>query len=79
MCDNSKCDSDRVALVCGKTSDMFQFQYKDIDHDGYVPEGLPIGGKYGDYIDFDFCLECGKIQGNFPVSDETVKKAIEAA
>ena len=75
-CDN--CNSDRVAFINGKTSDMCQFSYKEIDKDGYVPRDLVIGQDgYGDYINFYFCLECGKIQGKFPISDEEVKAAVE--
>ena len=75
-----KCSSDRIISIGGKTSDMFNCQYKDIDHGGYVPEGIIIGdGGYGDYIQFNLCLECGKIQGKFPISDNQVKKAIEDA
>jgi hypothetical protein len=78
MCDNPNCKSDRIAFINGKTSDLCQFQYKDIDTDGYVPNGIVIGeGGWGDYINFHFCLDCGKIQGNFPVSDKEVEKAVE--
>lgn len=76
MCDNPNCNSDRIAFLNGKTSDMCNFQYKDINTEGYVPR-LVIGDQYGDYIEFEFCLECGKIQGNFPISDEAVEKAVE--
>jgi len=37
---------------------------KEIVND-YVPGDFGIGG--GDYIRFDYCLECGKIQGDFPL------------
>jgi len=67
MCDNPKCNSERIASINGKTSDMCNFQYKDINTEGYVPR-LVIGDQYGDYIEFEFCLECGKIQGSFPIS-----------
>ena len=74
-----KCNSNRIAFINGKTSDMCQFAYKDIDVNGYVPhDGIIVGdGGYGDYINFHFCLDCGKIQGDFPISDEQVNKAIE--
>ena len=79
MCDNPNCKSDRIALINGKTSDLCQFSYKDIDVDGYVPQGIIIGdGGYGDYITFNFCLECGKIQGKFPISDKQVKEAVKS-
>ena len=32
----------------------------NIEHDGYCPEGFPLGS--GDDIDFIFCAECGMIQ-----------------
>lgn len=37
---------------------------EEAKHEGYVPENLGIGG--GDYIKFDLCLSCGKIQDSFP-------------
>ena len=74
-----ECGSDRIMFVNGKTSDMCQCVYQDINKDGYVPSGLPFSDKYGDYIEFDLCLECGRMQGKFPVSDAKVKKAIEEA
>ena len=76
MCDNPNCKSDRIAFINGKTSDMCNFQYKDINTEGYVPR-LIIGDQYGDYIEFEFCLECGKIQGDFPISDKAVEKSVE--
>lgn len=35
-----------------------------VEHLGSVPHDMNIGG--GDYIEFEFCLECGQIQGEFP-------------
>jgi hypothetical protein len=63
LCRN--CDSNRILCVGGKVSDMYYHKYKDKEYDGYVPEGLGIGG--GDYISFNYCLDCGQIQGIFPV------------
>ena len=80
MCDSNTCDSDRLLRINGKTSDMFSCSGVGVEYDGYVPEGIIIGdGGYGDYIGFQFCLECGKIQGNFPISDSKVKTACESA
>lgn len=70
-----KCKSDRIISVNGKCSDCFSALYNDIHYNGYVPE---IGiGDGGDYIEFDFCLECGQIQGQFPISEEKVIKTLE--
>jgi hypothetical protein len=64
-----KCKSDRILEVCGKTSDMCFVRFKDTEQSDYVPDGLGICGpdSYGDYIEFDVCLECGQVQGKWPV------------
>ena len=60
------CGSDRVADINGKCSDLFFLSLgeKEIEND-YVPGDFGIGG--GDYIQLSYCLECGKIQGDFPL------------
>ena len=62
-----KCNSERVARVDAKCSDMCVIDYKDKEQNGYVPLGMSIGG--GDCVGFSYCLECGKIQGDFPIED----------
>jgi hypothetical protein len=59
--------NDRVISICGKCSDMFNAQINGAEHDGYVPGDLNIGN--GDYIEFSYCLDCGKIIGNFPMDN----------
>ncbi len=50
----AKCD-DRCSVTVGEN-----------DSGGdYVPRGMGIGG--GDYVEFSWCLECGQIQGKFPL------------
>jgi len=46
-----KCKSERVASASGKVSDMFHWSSGDYQHDGYVPEGLGVGG--GDYFEVE--------------------------
>ena len=62
------CKSDNILKVSGKVSDMFfgSLVNAEIEKDGYVPNDIGIGG--GDYIEFDYCLKCGQIQGEFPLS-----------
>ena len=72
------CKSDRILTVSGKCSDLTSFVYKDKSGYGYVPTNLPIckdGNE--DYIYFDVCLDCGKIQDKFPVSESAVNKAFD--
>jgi len=63
-CDN--CGGDRVANINGKCSDRFSLQLGELEiEDDYVPSDFGIGG--GDYIEFELCLDCGKLQGDFPL------------
>ena len=48
--------------------------YQGKDHDGYVPDLDCIGG--GDYLEFSLCMDCGKILGDFPVSEENIERAL---
>lgn len=63
----SKCSSDRIAKVSAKCSDCCCVKFPDDEdyRDGYVPYNVGIGG--GDYIEIDWCMDCGQIQGDFPV------------
>jgi hypothetical protein len=62
-----KCESERILRVYGKCSDLCVLQFKDSEKEGYVESDCGIGG--GDDIDFNLCLECGKVQGEFPLPD----------
>lgn len=41
------------------------FEHNEAESDDYVPKDMNIGG--GDYIRFSYCLDCGKIQNEFPL------------
>lgn len=60
-----RCGSERIATVSGKTSDLCYVSVGEAEHDDYVPHDMNIGG--GDYLEFDLCLDCGQLQGEFPV------------
>ena len=62
-----RCASERLARVNAKCSDRCVFTPEQGEHDliGYVPFHVGIGG--GDYIQFKYCLDCGQIQGDFPL------------
>lgn len=74
MCD--KCGSNRIFGVSAKCSDCCISVFGDKEKDGYAPSELNIGG--GDYVQVDFCLQCGKIQGQFPVSKESVARVFQS-
>lgn len=66
-----RCGSDRILEITGKVSDRGDYRYKDKEVDGYAPDVDNICG--GDYIEPDICLECGKVQGEFPVADPEIE------
>lgn len=71
------CKHVRTINVTGKVSDLCFVRYNNQDEsrerDGYVPEGLGIGG--GDYLEFKLCLDCGRILGDFPIPQDNVEDA----
>ena len=67
MGDNNQCDSDRIFHASAKVSDRCYSTFNGKEHDGYVPTEIGVGGW--DYLRLDICLECGKLQGKFPVPD----------
>lgn len=77
------CNSKRVLEASGKCSDCFGCSIGGVElvESDYVPEDLGIGG--GDYMEICVCLDCGKMQNDFPlpfaecekdVSDEEIKE-----
>jgi hypothetical protein len=70
-----ECGSTRIMDVCGKVSDMFGAGTQGKQYSGYVPAGLNIGE--GDYLEFGYCLDCGRIQGKFPIDMKTIDKVFK--
>ena len=68
-----KCKSERVLRVSGKCSDLFSAYGCGIGYQGYVPEGIGIDDGE-DYLAFAYCLDCGKIQGKFPIAQSKIDK-----
>jgi len=70
-----------ILSVMGKCSDRSNvgtvniMTNEDVDHDGYVPEGLGIGG--GDYIEFDIDIETGQILNWPKLTDEDIEEALK--
>lgn len=69
-CDS--CKSERVFEVGGKSSDRNNWTYKNgPEGSGYLPHVPNVCG--GDYYDLSVCLNCGKVQGKFPVESEELE------
>ena len=61
-----RCKSNRLLMAGGKTSDMSYYSLGEREHHGY---NLPVKNisRGGDYLDIVVCLECGQLQGKWPV------------
>jgi len=61
-----RCSSKRVFSVTAKCSDCCCVDGPGRQTtDGYVPDDIGIGG--GDYVEMQWCLDCGQIQGTWPL------------
>lgn len=69
-----KCQSSRIVEIGGKCSDMCWVSIGDRSYDGYVPDDLGVGG--GDYLNITYCLDCGYLQGAWPLSKSQLEEAI---
>lgn len=67
-----KCNSERVADVGAKCSDLCNVTLGKNEYPGYVPRDMGIGG--GDYVDFSYCLDCGQIQGKWPLPETEIEQ-----
>ena len=59
-----RCGAVAIVEVSGKTSDLCYMKHLHRSHDGYVLRDMGVGAD--DYLEFDFCVVCGQIQGEFP-------------
>lgn len=60
-----RCGSKRVLHVSGHASDLFSYSISEKEGSGYLPHDFGLGG--GDDIELDMCLQCGQVQGNYPM------------
>jgi len=56
----------RLARILAHCSDMCSVDLAGRHEHGYVPRDLGIGG--GDDVQLAYCLDCGQIQGKFPLA-----------
>jgi len=60
-----RCGSERILSISIKCCDGFFANLKGKEYLGYAPDIRNIGK--GDYIKPKICLDCGQLQGDFPV------------
>jgi hypothetical protein len=66
-----RCSGSRLARSLAHCSDTCSVDLAGRHLHDYVPRDLGIGG--GDDVQFDYCLDCGQIQGAFPLPTTTME------
>lgn len=69
-----ECNSSRLISISSKASNLCFVQFEDTEIDGYLPDDLGIGGE--DYVEFEYCLSCGQIQGKWPLPQTNIEQGI---
>ena len=65
------CNNPKIANIRAKCSDKFSLTMKNLKYTGYVPKDIGLGE--GDYVKFEICLSCGKLQAfNSPDLEEFI-------
>ena len=59
-----ECGAVAIVEVTGKISDMCHMRHLHRSYDGYVLRDMGVGED--DYLEFEFCVNCGQIQGDWP-------------
>jgi len=73
-----RCGSDQIAFVSAKCPDgvMSESPSGVWVEATLVPLGVGLGSS-GEYVDVCWCLDCGQLQGKFPIPAQVVKDAYE--
>jgi hypothetical protein len=67
-----RCASRRILTANAHCKDLGYFEINGASHDGYVPDDLGIGG--GDGVDILLCLDCGQLQGVWPLPQSKLER-----
>lgn len=66
------CGSKRLVTLWMKCNDLASVTFKGREYDGSIPDDLGIQG--GDDPSFTHCLNCGHIQGTWPLPKSYLEK-----
>lgn len=80
VCQRDGCKSDRLMDFNGKCADLFSSKMLNtgIRYEGYVPDDIPpFKDGFGDYVQGVLCLDCGQLQGKWPIKKSVVEKPKE--
>lgn len=61
-----KCNSTRLLAASTFCCNALNLVFQETQYTGYVPEGYNIGESIKQ-LEFTYCMDCGKMQGTFPM------------
>jgi len=67
-----RCNSNRIVFISAKSRDLNTVKIDGKEYDGNVPPDIGLGDEYS-YLQMDYCLECGQIQGQFPLPESSIE------
>ena len=71
-----QCGSPRIAYIHSEPKDLNDFKFNDDGFGtGYLPDDS-VGINVGEDIEFYYCLNCGQIQGDWPITEEQTEEAL---
>jgi hypothetical protein len=68
----TECRSQRLVSVLSHAADRHLVKMGNVEHCDYLPKDMGIGG--GDDNHFTLCLNCGQVQGAWPVAETQIEK-----
>lgn len=70
------CGKKRLAKIGAKCDDNCAVAVGGRAKHGYAPSDMELGPG-GDYVIFRYCLDCGQIQGDFPLNQTELEAVAE--
>jgi hypothetical protein len=67
-----RCGSPRATRVLAHCMDMCRVDLGGVHRSGYLPEDLGVGRRD---VHFAYCLDCGQVQGTFPLPPTGIESA----
>lgn len=71
ICQRDNCKSERILDIHAHSSDRNIVLLQGKEKNGYLPRIAGICG--GDDVQVRICLDCGQVQGNFPIKESDVR------
>lgn len=74
-----RCQSERLISTSACVKDTCYLRLDSGQrYDGYVPSDIGMGDSDDDMMEWEYCLNCGQIQGQFPLPETQIEHFFNA-